>query len=55
MSELTPEKVAAFLNRRTGGFDCSICDGHEWQMNVLGNKSGYIEVRCGHCGHVVVF
>lgn len=55
MSELTPEKVAAFLNRRTGGFDCSICDGHEWQMNVLGNKSGYIEVRCGHCGHVVLF
>ena len=48
MSELTPEKVTAFLNRRTGGFGCSICDANEWQMGVSDKRSDRIELRCGH-------
>lgn len=55
MSELTPEKVTAFLNRRTGGFGCSICDANEWQMGVSDKRTERIELRCGHCGHVVLF
>ena len=55
MSELTPEKVAAFLNRRTGGFGCSVCKANEWQMNVSDKECDRIENRCGHCGHVVLF
>lgn len=55
MSELTPEKVAAFLNRRTGGFGCSVCEANEWQMNVSDKECDRIEIRCGHCGHVVLF
>lgn len=55
MSELTPEKVTAFLNRRTGGFVCSICDANEWQMGVSDKRTDRIELRCGHCGHVVLF
>lgn len=55
MSELTPEKVAAFLNRRTGGFGCSVCESNEWQMNVSDKECDRIEIRCGHCGHVVLF
>ena len=55
MSELTPEKVAAFLNRRTGGFGCSVCEANEWQMNVSDKECDRIEIRCGHCRHVVLF
>lgn len=55
MSELTPEKVTAFLNRRTGGFGCSVCEANEWQMNVSDKECDRIEIRCGHCGHVVLF
>lgn len=55
MSELTPEKVAAFLNRRTGGFGCSVCEANEWQMNVSDKECDRIEIRCGHCGHIVLF
>lgn len=47
MSELTPEKVAAFLNRRTGGFVCSVCEANEWQMNVSDKECDRIEITAG--------
>ena len=55
MSELTPEKVSAILNRRTGGFDCFVCGKCEWQMSASEEESAYLEVRCLHCGHIELF
>jgi hypothetical protein len=55
MSELSAENVSAFLNRRTGGFDCSVCGKCEWQMGVSERESDYLKVRCGHCGHIELF